>query len=79
VLAKVGASDHAEAKRRVQEKYFGKSDARVALFAFVGRIVLQKGVHLILECARAILSQRRDDNMPQVQILVGGPANKKDP
>ncbi len=77
VLAKFGATDHAEAKRRVQEKYFGKSDPKIPLFAFVGRIVLQKGVHLILECARAILSSNREQQ--EIQILVGGPANKKDP
>ena len=77
VLRKGSAADHAEAKRRVQEKYFGRSDPKTALFAFVGRVVLQKGVHLILECARAMLSSRSPDS--QVQILVGGPANKKDP
>jgi starch synthase len=76
VLEAKGASDHDEAKRRVQETYFGGNvDSTIALFAFVGRVVLQKGVHLILECARRILSRPN----ARVQIMVAGPANRKDP
>ncbi len=67
-LRKAGATDHTEAKRLVQEKYFGRADPNVALFAFVGRIVLQKGVHLILDCAKSILARNN-----QVQIMVCGP------
>ena len=74
-LEKAGATDHHVAKKMVQEKYFGYSDPNKCLFAFVGRVVLQKGVHLILECARVLLSRPNS----QIQIMVCGPANKKDP
>lgn len=45
------------------------------MFAFVGRITTQKGVHLILEVADAIIHKYQH----KVQFLVGGPANMRDP
>ncbi|MEB3327593.1 MAG: glycogen/starch synthase, partial [Synechococcus sp.] len=42
-LAK-NASCHAEAKRKLQEKYFGAADASMCILAFVGRLTRQKGV-----------------------------------
>ena len=37
------AKDHDEAKAILQKKYFGESDPSIPIFAFIGRIVLQKG------------------------------------
>ena len=45
------------------------------VFAFVGRIVPQKGVHLICETAEHLINKYRG----KVNILVGGPAMRKDP
>lgn len=47
------APDHHTAKRKLQQKYFNfqSLDDSIPLFAFVGRITSQKGVHLILEAA----------------------------
>ena len=71
------APNHLEAKRRIQVKYFGYQDLddSVPLFAFVGRITQQKGVHLILDVAEAIIPQYNY----KVQFLVGGPGNMNDP
>ena len=71
------APNHLEAKRIIQMKYFnfGDLDDSVPLFAFVGRITTQKGVHLILDVAEAVI-QKYDF---KVQFLVGGPANMRDP
>jgi glycogen synthase len=45
--------NHADSKLLLQKKYFQCTDVRkeVPLFAFIGRITRQKGVHLILEAA----------------------------
>jgi starch synthase len=41
----------------IQQKYFGfgELDDSVPLFAFVGRVTAQKGVHLILDVAENII------------------------
>lgn len=51
------APDHLTAKRKIQQKYFNFQDLddSVPLFAFVGRVTLQKGVHLILDSAEHII------------------------
>ena len=51
------APDHLSAKRALQIKYFNYSDLddSVPLFAFVGRITQQKGVHLILDVVEHII------------------------
>jgi len=71
------APDHATAKRKLQQKYFNFQDLddTVPLFAFVGRVTAQKGVHLILDIAEHII--QKFDN--KVQFLVGGPANMREP
>jgi len=50
-------------------------DDSIPLFAFVGRVTEQKGVHLILDVAEEIILAFE----LKVQFLVGGPANPKDP
>jgi hypothetical protein len=69
------APNHLHAKRLIQKKYFNLLDLNdsIPLFSFVGRITTQKGVHLILEIVEAILEKY------DVQFLVGGPANMRDP
>lgn len=49
--------DHLTAKRMLQQKYFHfqNLDDSIPLFAFVGRITSQKGVHLILEAAEQFI------------------------
>lgn len=71
------APDHMSAKRQLQKKYFnfGDLDDSIPLFAFVGRVTAQKGVHLILDIAEHII-QKFDY---KVQFLVGGPANMREP
>ena len=71
------APDHITAKRMLQMKYFNYADLddSVPLFAFVGRITQQKGVHLILDVAEAVIPQFNY----KVQFLVGGPGNMADP
>ena len=69
------AKNHDEAKKILQEKYFGKEDSSIPLFSFVGRICLQKGVHLILNAVRELI----DTHKGKLQIIVGGMANYKDP
>jgi starch synthase len=71
------APDHLTAKRLLQMKYFNYSDLddSVPLFAFVGRITQQKGVHLILEVAEEVIPKYNY----KVQFLVGGPGNMNDP
>jgi glycogen synthase len=51
------APDHASAKRKLQQKYFNFQDLddSIPLFAFVGRVTAQKGVHLILDIAEHII------------------------
>ncbi len=43
LLRKIAPS-HEAAKAQLQKKYFGEADTATPVFAFVGRIVLQKGV-----------------------------------
>lgn len=52
------APDHMSAKKALQMKYFNFTDLddSVTLFAFVGRITSQKGVHLILDVAEHVIS-----------------------
>jgi len=61
----------------LQTKYFnyGALDDTVPLFAFVGRITHQKGVHLIVDSAEELIHKLNF----KVQILVGGMANMRDP
>jgi len=51
------APDHLTAKRKIQMKYFNFQDLddSIPLFAFVGRVTAQKGVHLILDIAEHII------------------------
>lgn len=67
---------HEEAKAVLQRKYFNMThpDLSVPLFAFVGRITLQKGVHLILESIDALLTA----SAGRAQFLVGGMASESD-
>ena len=53
------APSHMHAKRLIQKKYFNMSDLddSIPLFAFVGRITTQKGVHLILDIAEDIINK----------------------
>lgn len=65
---------HDDAKRVVQEKYFGYSDPNKCLFFFLGRIVEQKGVHLIAEMFEAINAELSG----ACQFVVGGQAAPDD-
>ena len=71
------APDHASAKRKLQQKYFNFQDLddSIVMFAFVGRVVAQKGVHLILDVAEHVIQKAEG----KVQFIVGGPANMRDP
>lgn len=71
-----GAESHAAAKDILQKRYFGfqEGDASIPLFAFVGRITSQKGVHLILNAVDELIGHTNG----KIQILVGGPANYSD-
>jgi glycogen synthase len=53
----------------LQQKYFKLSSLNddIAVYAFVGRITQQKGVHLILESAETLI--RKFDG--KVQVLIG--------
>eukprot|EP00026_Physarum_polycephalum_P000161 Phypoly_transcript_00161.p1 GENE.Phypoly_transcript_00161~~Phypoly_transcript_00161.p1 ORF type:complete len:2059 (-),score=306.68 Phypoly_transcript_00161:106-6282(-) len=73
-LAKIAPS-HEEAKKMLQKKYFAEVDPTIPVFSFVGRIVLQKGVHLILNAVHELLQTYQG----KIQILVGGAANMSDP
>jgi glycogen synthase len=75
LLSKV-ASSHEEAKSILQHKYFGVSDPAIPVFAFVGRLTSQKGVHLILSATDALMSLA---GATKCQILIGGMANRADP
>mgnify|MGYP003720857091 CR=1 FL=1 len=52
-MAKVAPS-HEEAKKLLQQKYFNVYDPTIPIFSFVGRITIQKGVHLILNSVREL-------------------------
>ncbi|KAF2075592.1 hypothetical protein CYY_003097 [Polysphondylium violaceum] len=69
------SKDHWSAKEELQKKYFNSVDRTIPVFSFVGRIVLQKGVHLILNAVRELIQYYQG----KIQILVGGMANMKDP
>ena len=69
------AAGYADAKKKLQIKYFGAENEAIPLLSFVGRICLQKGVHLILNAVRELV----DKYSGRVQIIVGGMANYKDP
>lgn len=71
-----GAPSHAEAKEILQQRYFGfqRGDPTIPLFAFVGRITSQKGVHLILNAVDELIGHTGG----KIQILVGGPATYSD-
>jgi starch synthase len=65
---------HEEAKRAVQQKYFGEADDNKCLFVFVGRIVEQKGVFLIIDSFEELNRQYNG----QLQFIVGGQAAPDD-
>lgn len=71
-----GAGSHAEAKEILQKRYFAfeKGDPSIPLFAFVGRITSQKGVHMILNAVDELIGHTSG----KIQILVAGPANYSD-
>jgi len=69
------AKNHEDAKALLQKRYFEFSDPSIPVFAFVGRIVLQKGVHLILNSVNELITMARG----RIQLLIGGMANMKDP
>jgi len=58
-IAKLDAAspNHLSAKEALQKHYFkyAKLNDETPLFAFVGRITSQKGVHLILDAAEQII------------------------
>eukprot|EP00274_Cyanoptyche_gloeocystis_P007383 CAMPEP_0196653188 /NCGR_PEP_ID=MMETSP1086-20130531/2781_1 /TAXON_ID=77921 /ORGANISM="Cyanoptyche gloeocystis , Strain SAG4.97" /LENGTH=643 /DNA_ID=CAMNT_0041984253 /DNA_START=70 /DNA_END=2002 /DNA_ORIENTATION=- len=59
---------HSKAKALLQAKYFNNVDASIPLFAFVGRLVEQKGVHLITRSIEDLARKYEG----KIQILVGG-------
>jgi len=74
ILNKV-ATSHEDAKAKLQEKYFDNVDPSIPIFCFVGRIVLQKGVHIILNAVHELISATKG----KIQIIIGGMASMKDP
>mmetsp|Transcript_9844 Transcript_9844/g.30033 ORF Transcript_9844/g.30033 Transcript_9844/m.30033 type:complete len:1593 (-) Transcript_9844:1566-6344(-) len=76
LLRERGAESHTEAKRLLQRKYFGfeDGDPSIPLFAFVGRITSQKGVHLILNAVDELVHHTGG----KIQIMVCGPATYSD-
>jgi glycogen synthase len=50
----------------LQKKYFGESDPSIPVFSFIGRIVVQKGVHLILHTAVDLITMAKG----RIQIIV---------
>jgi len=75
-LREQAGPDHETAKRKLQQKYFHYQDLdpTVPVFSFVGRIVAQKGVHLICEAAEHLINKYNG----KINLLVGGPASRKD-
>mmetsp|Transcript_11297 Transcript_11297/g.19092 ORF Transcript_11297/g.19092 Transcript_11297/m.19092 type:complete len:573 (+) Transcript_11297:147-1865(+) len=69
-LFKRAGDSHSIAKARLQEKYFGLVDPSIPVFAFVGRITEQKGVHLITAAAWELIQKYEG----RIQILIGGMA-----
>lgn len=76
-LAALPFKSHSEAKGFIQKKYFGFEipDLTIPMFAFIGRITSQKGVHLILEAAESIIKRYNH----RIQILVGGKVQWSEP
>jgi starch synthase len=72
-LAKLNMN-HAQAKAFIQEKYFGDVDPEKCLLVFVGRIVEQKGVHLIADTFEKLEQQFHG----KIQVIVGGKAEADD-
>eukprot|EP01117_Protostelium_nocturnum_P000558 TRINITY_DN1062_c0_g1_i1.p1 TRINITY_DN1062_c0_g1~~TRINITY_DN1062_c0_g1_i1.p1 ORF type:complete len:1929 (+),score=827.64 TRINITY_DN1062_c0_g1_i1:180-5966(+) len=69
------AKSHEDAKEKLQLKYFGAADPTIPIFCFVGRIVLQKGIHVVLNAVHELISITKG----RIQILLGGMASMKDP
>eukprot|EP01029_Cantina_marsupialis_P007838 TRINITY_DN189075_c0_g1_i3.p1 TRINITY_DN189075_c0_g1~~TRINITY_DN189075_c0_g1_i3.p1 ORF type:complete len:1530 (-),score=535.14 TRINITY_DN189075_c0_g1_i3:816-5405(-) len=66
---------HEEAKVYLQKTYFnGHVDDSIPLFAFVGRITAQKGVHLILDAAEELIQK----SAGRIQLLIAGPASREE-
>jgi len=74
ILSRV-APTHEAAKKALQEKYFGKASPELCVFAFVGRITQQKGVHLIVDAAAELIHYHQG----KIQIILGGRADKTEP
>ena len=76
-LRQAGFVEHSDAKAYLQTKFFGfqTPDHDIPLFAFIGRITSQKGVHLILEGCENLFHRYNF----RIQVLVGGMVNWKDP
>jgi starch synthase len=72
-LTKLGL-DHTEAKRALQQKFFGEVDDSKMVLLFIGRVVEQKGVHLILDDFEEL--HRKFDG--KLQYIVGGQAAPDD-
>jgi starch synthase len=72
-ISKLGMT-HDEAKRAVQQKYFGAVDEGKCLLVFIGRIVEQKGVYLIIDSFEQLHAQYHG----QLQFIVGGQAAPDD-
>ena len=68
-LKEVCDNNHLDAKRKIQQKYFNYNelDNSKALFAFVGRITQQKGVHLICEVMDDLMARYSG----KIQVLIG--------
>ena len=77
MLTDKAGSDHDAAKEYIQKKYFGyqQMNKDVPIYAFVGRITRQKGVHLILEVAEELINKTNG----QINILIGGMGVHSDP
>lgn len=46
----------------------------IPLFAFIGRVTKQKGVHLIIDAVESLLQEFQH----QIQFLIGGPSDSKE-
>jgi starch synthase len=75
-LAALPTATHESAKAALQRRYFNMSqpDMSIPLFGFVGRITLQKGVHLILNAVEQLLHEHHG----RVQFIIGGMASESD-
>uniref|UniRef100_A0A7S1T5T0 Starch synthase n=1 Tax=Compsopogon caeruleus TaxID=31354 RepID=A0A7S1T5T0_9RHOD len=77
LLRNKGGGTHKEAKRMLQQKYFNfqNADYSIPIFAFVGRVTSQKGVHMILNAVDELVTHTGG----RIQIICGGPASQSDP